>query len=492
MRFEFAVAAKYLIPRAKQLSVSIISMVSLLVISLVIWLVLVFLSVTDGLEKTWIDKLVSISAPLRLTPTEKYYQSTYYNIDSISAKSHYRSKTLKEKLHNEEGNPYDPSYDAEIPPTWLPLDLKQDGTPKDIVKETYALLFTHNDVIAEPFQVGLGQFRLNLGESDNFITQMAYFASFPEESPNFLRTIQKPNNEELGPNLIQVGEKHFLPEDDLLGEGVLVAKQYKDSGVKLGDTGYLSYSSATTSSVQEMRVPLFVAGFYDPGITPLGGKLIMVRDELVSQLHQTTNRPLTTGLQVWFDDTERAIPLKKTIEKELSDNGLSQYWNVESYQEYDFAKDLVQQLKSDKTLFTLMALIIIIVACSNIISMLILLVNDKKKEIGILQSMGATPKSIAMIFGLCGLILGLASSVIGTMAAFWTLNNIQLLIDFLSALQGHNAFNTAFFGDKLPNAMSHTALIMVWTATTIISLLAGLIPALKASSLKPTAILRSE
>ena len=60
---------------------------SVFVISLVVWLVLVFLSITSGIEKNWLSKLTSLHAPIRISPTEEYYQSYYYNIDSISSKS---------------------------------------------------------------------------------------------------------------------------------------------------------------------------------------------------------------------------------------------------------------------------------------------------------------------------------------------------------------------------------------------------------------------
>ena len=87
--FEFSVALKYLIPRKKQLSVSLIALLSVLVISLVVWLVLVFLSVTEGIERGWLQKLTTLNAPLRITPTQRYYSSYYYQIDSVSADSHY-------------------------------------------------------------------------------------------------------------------------------------------------------------------------------------------------------------------------------------------------------------------------------------------------------------------------------------------------------------------------------------------------------------------
>src|SRR3982074_1756880 len=98
MRFEFSVAFKYLIPRRRQLSVSIISLVSVLVISLVVWLSVVFLSVTEGMEKKWLDELTTLNSPLKVRPKEAYFNSYYYLVDSISQKSNYTLKSLGEKL----------------------------------------------------------------------------------------------------------------------------------------------------------------------------------------------------------------------------------------------------------------------------------------------------------------------------------------------------------------------------------------------------------
>ena len=86
---------------------------------------------------------------------------------------------------------------------------------------------------------------------------------------------------------------------------------------------------------------------------------------------------------------------------------------------------MLQQFQSDKYLFTLVGIIILLVACCNIISLLALLVNDKKKEIGILQAMGASKKSIALIFGTCGVAMGIVSSLIGTMRAIATLHYLD-------------------------------------------------------------------
>ena len=137
-------------------------------------------------------------------------------------------------------------------------------------------------------------------------------------------------------------------------------------------------------------------------------------------------------------------------------------------------------------------MIVLLVACSNIISLLVILVNDKRKEIAILSAMGTSKKRIALIFTLCGGIMGMFSTLIGTLAAMLTLANIDLVVSFLSFMQGHDAFNVIFYGKSLPNELSRHALTFILIATPIISLLAGLVPALKATKLSPTQILRSE
>lgn len=703
MRFELTVALKYLIPKWRQLSVSIISLISVLVISLVVWLVVLFLSVTEGIEKKWIEELVALNAPIRMAPTEEYYRSYYYEIDNLSLDSNYTTKTIGEKLASLQSDPYDPRFDQELTHDFPPADRYEDGRLKDIVKEGYdavrALPF--KGVRPQEYEVSFGNLRLQMlrdgsakGEvKQTFVTQVSYVAShdgenrrvgqmlieptysdynnilhvlsegggilaqgdpqefittadnsFQEGAQKFfanlaLEEVQTHNGFVLNPALFPEGKKlegiglvrhdtirkvivprsveemglleqkltglgyqvvhtmllfengavHLsnqaaypsqgsleivldenipfratLIQDSLqnasslaslqlliegsvqntvirgqtnfnhleiakvspisttlndnpafwvhqcpaggcqipsgnaslpFGEGLLIAKHFKNNGVLLGDRGHLSYYAQSGSSMQEQRIPVYVAGFYDPGMMPIGNKLIFTSPSIIAQLrsNMVVSDPLLgNGINIWIDDLSQAASIKEALVHSLAVRGIGQYWDVQSYHDYEFTKPILEQLKSDKNLFTLIAIIILIVACSNIISMLILLVNDKKREIGILQSLGASPRRIAVIFGLCGFVTGLVSCIIGTAAALLTLKNLQSLVDVLSFLQGRDAFQAAFYGSRLPNDVSFDALFFVSAATLVISLLAGIIPAVKASRIRPTEILRAE
>jgi lipoprotein-releasing system permease protein len=238
-------------------------------------------------------------------------------------------------------------------------------------------------------------------------------------------------------------------------------------------------------------------GFYDPGIFSVGNKCILAPPLVAQTINSSSSsfnldKTQSNGVLVWFNDLNSAEEIKKQILLALSDQGLSEYWKVTTFHEYDFAKDLMQQFQSDKYLFAMVGIIILIVACCNIISMLVLLVNDKKREIGILQAMGSSRFSIAAIFGICGVAMGVLSSILGTAAALYTLQHIDSIVQLLSYMQGHDAFNSTFFGKSLPNELSSNAVTFILITTPIISLLAGLVPAIKACRLRPSEILRAE
>ncbi len=549
--FELFFVKSYLWPKKKQLSVALIGLLSLFVISTVVWLLLLFLSITEGIERTWLTKLTSLNAPIRITPTETYYNSYYYQIDSIAAASNYSLKTIREKLHSEKTDPYENNVDEEIPAYWPLKDRLEIDPVKAAFSSLQSLASKFPHLVAEDYEVSGALLRLelirpNTRNFQSFLSQVSYIATYPTLPSHLESLIQKPNQKDLKhliylsslysesdllerilanvvcksgakatlenvmseevdfkidfdsppalspPWACFVQKKLTLPEN-----GIVLPRQFRDNDVLLGDKGFFSYQATTPMSSQEQRLPLQVAGFYDPGVISIGARFILSDPSLVHTMNancQTTaiDPLLTNGIQVWFDDFKKTKLIEEELLKEFKKAGIEDYWNIVPYYEYDFAKELIGQFQSDRYLFMLVGVLILTVACSNVISLLLLLVNDKKHEIGILLSLGATKKSIAFIFGGIGITVGFISSLIGISLAYLTLSHIDLFVNLLSSLEGRDAFSPIFYGDSLPNVMSLKALLFVLIASPILSLLAGLIPAIKACKLKPSAILRSE
>ncbi len=132
--FEAFLAQKYLLPR-RHSKTNLLILLSVGVISLVVCLSLVFLSVTSGLENRWAKHLVGLNAPLRITPTQAYYSSYYYSVDSYASASQYTLKTLDEKAKAELIDPYNPALDPEIP-----HGIARKKENQDLVKSLYSLL----------------------------------------------------------------------------------------------------------------------------------------------------------------------------------------------------------------------------------------------------------------------------------------------------------------------------------------------------------------
>lgn len=492
-------------PQRKQLSVSLVTLLSTTVIALVVWLLLVFLSVTEGIERNWLFKVTALNGPIRIAPTEHYFSSYYYNVDLVSQASQYNFKTLGQKARALVSDPYIPEEDASLPSLFPTPELDKEGKLVDPVKLAYEALQSLN-LTFEDYELGGAMMRLRLlrkqgvQEVETHLTQVSYLATLPGKSAALRSLLLAPEEEELVrlkgvqlPYSLE-GELH-LPEQTERGTGVLLAKNLKENGVQIGDQGFLGYGAATASSVQEQRIPIYVAGFYDPGVLSIGNRCILVPPLVTeavnaSQGSYTLDKKESGGLVVFAPDLNECGAIKSRIEQLFQERGIAPYWKVSTFREYEFTKDLLQQFQSDKMLFTLIGTLILLVACSNIISLLILLVSDKKKEIGILQALGCTKKSIACIFGLCGASVGLIGSLVGVGLACLTLWQIDQIVHFLSFLQGHAAFSTLFFGQSLPKALSFSALCFVLIATPILALLSGLIPAIQAARLSPSETLK--
>ncbi len=635
--FELSIAWKYLIPKKRSLSSSLISLLSIFVITLVVWLIVVFLSVTNGIEKNWLKKLTSLQAPIRIYPTQEYFQSYYYLIDRYASASSYETKSIEEKASCNHTDPYDPTSDMELP---IGFPQKEAKDPVKLLYSSLQALQKKGEALSfQEYETTAALMKLRI--HNTLLSQVNYIASFPSSNPHLQNLLMKPTLEDcktLSADLyslleIESAETHpftsvpsnffqekgeievYLKEEqgkidsillsnhplalakaifkwengkfllDRAGtkipadhlpitfyepfpvsiekknnqfpylcnvalstesqtikgqlplstlqvtkgrpiyhfpsspattppwpyfvkdravlphfkgmKGVLLPKSYQKQGVKLWHKGHLVYSSQKSISGQEQQIPFYVAGFYDPGVLPVGGRFLFADRETVRNISaQTPSISLdgtpTNGIFVWNDKIENAAALAKTIENSLQENGIAKYWKVESFYDFSFSKEMLQQFQSDRTLFILLACIIILVACSNIISFLILLVSDKKREIAILRSMGATSYSIAFIFGLIGAIIGSLGSLVGTLLGIFTLKNLHILTTFLEKIQGHTAFQPAFFGESLPNTLSLDAVWFIFLITPLLSLIAGLIPAIKASKISCSQTLREQ
>ncbi|WP_085246582.1 lipoprotein-releasing ABC transporter permease subunit LolE [Gilliamella mensalis] len=140
-----------------------------------------------------------------------------------------------------------------------------------------------------------------------------------------------------------------------------------------------------------------------------------------------------------------------------------------------------------------LAMIVVIgVACFNIVSTLVIAVKDKRRDIAILKTLGATNQLIKNIFIWYGVISGLIGSLIGVFLGVllsWQLSNIM---GFIESIMGYKILNSnIYFIDFLPSEIHLFDVVVVFITSMLLSLIASYYPAKRACKIEPARILNS-
>lgn len=140
----------------------------------------------------------------------------------------------------------------------------------------------------------------------------------------------------------------------------------------------------------------------------------------------------------------------------------------------------------EKNVMSLILGIIVLVAVFNIISSLTMLTNSKRKDIGILRTMGATQKSIMKIFFFIGASIGIIGTFIGTCLGLVVSLNIDSIKRFLESLSGCELFSEEiYFLSRIPSKTDYVEVIIIAGFSLFLCFLATIYPSMKAARLDP-------
>ena len=188
--------------------------------------------------------------------------------------------------------------------------------------------------------------------------------------------------------------------------------------------------------------------------------------------------PGVTGVEAKLNDPFAADDVARAVSRRLGHT----YW-VRDWR--DMNRNLFNALQLEKLALFLILTIISLVAAFAILGHLVLLVADKRKEIGILKSIGATRPSIAAVFFAVGMGIYLVGTITGSAVALtliWVQNTYKII-----RLAGD-----VYQIDYLPMRLSLPDFLMIVTVTMGLSFLATLVPARRAGALNPVDVLRYE
>jgi lipoprotein-releasing system permease protein len=185
-----------------------------------------------------------------------------------------------------------------------------------------------------------------------------------------------------------------------------------------------------------------------------------------------------SGIEVKLHDPFAARAVSRAIAARLGAGVWIRDW-------MEMNRNLFAALQLEKLALFVIVTIIVLVAAFAIIGHLVLLVAEKRKEIGILKAMGAPRGSVAVIFLSVGMLIGVVGTAAGSClgwALIWVQNTFKII-----RLAGD-----VYQIDYLPMKLTGLDFALVVSATLLISFLATLSPARRAAALEPAEVLRYE
>ena len=185
-----------------------------------------------------------------------------------------------------------------------------------------------------------------------------------------------------------------------------------------------------------------------------------------------------TGYQIRLPDMFQAREDARSLETALGDQYRVTNW-------IDLNRNLFAWMRIEKAVMFTILILIVIVAAVNIVSSLVMLVLEKRRDIGVLRTMGVTPRGIQRIFLLQGTLVGACGTILGLAAGLgvsYALGRWKLL-----RLPGE-----IYFIDTLPVKIEWIDFAIVAGAAILTCFLASLYPAWQAARLAPVETIRYE
>ncbi len=193
-----------------------------------------------------------------------------------------------------------------------------------------------------------------------------------------------------------------------------------------------------------------------------------------------------SGIRLKIHDLYAAPSLTRKIADTLSSNYFVSNWT----QRYGA---LFKAIALEKNMMFLILILIIAVAAFNLVSSLVMVVNDKQADIAILRTFGATPRNIMSIFIVQGFLVGIVGTLLGLIGGLVLAENVTQVVNFIQKTFGLQLLSSSvYYVDYLPSRVEPTDVIHVCIIALLLSLLATLYPAWRASKTQPAEALRYE
>ncbi|HEY0721679.1 MAG TPA: lipoprotein-releasing ABC transporter permease subunit [Gammaproteobacteria bacterium] len=294
----------------------------------------------------------------------------------------------------------------------------------------------------------------------------------------------------LEPEVSEVTNKLVEGSINDLREGefgiILGAALARQLGVLVGDKVTLVAPSAnvTPAGVMPRTRRFTVVGVFEVGMYEYDSALAMINISDAQKLYKMDDG--VTGLRLKLDDLYLAPRVSRDLASQLPGIYLVQDWTTSH-------ANFFRAIRTEKTVMFVILLLIVAVAAFNIVSTLVMVVTDKQTDIAILRTLGATPSSILKIFMVQGTVIGFIGTLLGLLGGVVLALNVENVVPALEHVFGMKFLPAdVYYISDLPSELHWDDVVKICGVSFMISLLATIYPAWRASRTEPAEALRYE
>lgn len=227
-----------------------------------------------------------------------------------------------------------------------------------------------------------------------------------------------------------------------------------------------------------------VVGIFEAGMIEYDSGLALIHLADAQALYQMGDN--VSGVRLKITDIFDAPLVARELVKRIDANVLISDW-TRSHANFFRAVAL------EKTMMTVILFLIVAVAAFNIVSTLVMAVQEKYADIAILRTLGASPASIMAIFVLQGSIIGVVGLLAGVLGGFLLATNLDVVIPALETVLGVTLWNKdVYYISEMPSKVLMSDVTVITSVSFILTLLAALYPSWRASRVNPAEALRYE
>ena len=274
-----------------------------------------------------------------------------------------------------------------------------------------------------------------------------------------------------------------LSEDDssaLIGVGLATLM-----GVGVGDQITLIAPARNALGILVPQSQSFlVGGIFNAGLNDYNNGLVFIHLYDAQDLFTLGNK--ISGIRLKVDNLFDADTITRNVIDSLGDG----YYGLDWMQQQ---RHFIRALNLEKQMIAIILSLIIAVAAFNIVSMMVMVVTDKKSDIAILRTLGMTPKRIVKIFYYQGVSIGLIGISFGTILGLLLAANIESVISGIESIIGFQFFpKDVFYINRFPSKILPSDVISIILGSFFLVIIAAIYPAKRAGRINISEVLRHE